>query len=100
MTVKAANLKPIGDRVIVKPLALEDKTKGGVILPETAKEKPIKGEVIAVGTGRILENGQKIPMEVKAGDKVLYGKYSGTEVKIEGEEYVILSEKEILGILK
>lgn len=100
MTVKAANLQPIGDRVVIKPLPQEDKTKGGVILPETAKEKPIRGEVIAVGTGRILESGQKIPMEVKAGDKVLYGKYSGTEVKIGGEEYVVLSEKEILGILK
>lgn len=100
MTVKAENLQPVGDRVVIKPLPQEDKTKGGVILPETAKEKPIRGEVIAVGTGRILESGQKIPLEVKAGDKVLYGKYSGTEVKIEGEEYVILSEKEILGILK
>lgn len=94
------NLKPIGDRVLVRPLPSEEVTKGGVILPDTAKEKPQEGEVIAVGTGRILDNGQKVPMEVKAGDKILYGKYSGTEIKIEGEEYLIVKENEILAIIK
>lgn len=100
MTTKTLNLRPLGDRVIVKPLPQEEVTKGGVILPDTAKEKPMQGEVIAVGTGKILENGTKVPMEVKAGDRVLYGKYSGTEVKIEGDEYLIVKESEILAIMQ
>jgi len=100
MTTKTLKMRPLGDRIIVKPLPQEEVTRGGVILlPETAKEKPQQGEVLAVGSGRILENGTKVPMEVKVGDKILYGKYSGTEVKIEGEEYLIIKETEVLAIL-
>ncbi len=95
----AINVRPLGDRVIVKALPQEAMTKGGVILPDTAKEKPQQGEVVAVGTGKVLENGTKLPMEVKAGDKVLYGKYSGTEIKIDGEDYLIVKESELLGII-
>lgn len=93
------NVRPLGDRVIVKALPQEAVTKGGVILPDTAKEKPQQGEVVAVGSGKVLENGTKLPMEVKLGDKVLYGKYSGTEIKIDGEDYLIVKESELLGIL-
>jgi chaperonin GroES len=100
MATKTLNLKPLGDRVIVQALPQEDKTRGGVILPETAKEKPQQASVVAVGEGRILDNGTKVAMEVKPGDRILYGKYSGTEVKIEGEEYLIIKESEILAILK
>jgi chaperonin GroES len=99
MATKTFSVKPLGDRVIIKALPQDEKTKGGVILPDTAKEKPQQGEVVAVGSGRILDNGTKVTMEVKAGDKVLYGKYSGTEIKIEGEEYLIVKESEILGII-
>lgn len=100
MPTKTVNLKPLGDRVLIKPLPQEEKTKGGIILPDTAQEKPQQGEVMAVGGGKTLDNGQKVSMEVNVGDKVLYGKYSGAEVKVEGEEYLIIQEKEILGILK
>ena len=93
------SVRPLGDRVIVQALPQEAVTKGGVILPDTAKEKPQQGEVIAVGNGKVLDNGTKLPMEVKVGDKVLYGKYSGTEIKIDGEDYLIVKESEILGIL-
>ena len=93
------NIKPLGDRVIVKALPQEEKTRGGVILPDTAKEKPQQGEVVAVGPGRVTEKGTTVDMEVKAGDRVLYGKYSGTEVKIDGQEYLIVKESEILAIL-
>ncbi|MFH0802219.1 MAG: co-chaperone GroES [bacterium] len=99
-TKTAAKLMPLGDRLVVKPLPLEEVTKGGIILPDTAKEKPQQGEVIAVGNGRILDNGQKAPMEVKVGEKVLYGKYSGTEIKLDGEEYLIIAEKEVFAIVK
>lgn len=91
-------IKPLGDRVVVKPSPQEEKTKGGIVLPDTAKEKPQKGEVVAVGPGKLLENGQKVPLEVKVGDKVIYAKYGGTEVKINGEEYLILRESDILAI--
>lgn len=94
----AKNLKPIGDRVVVKPEPEEIKTKSGIVLPDSAKEKPSEGTVVAVGSGKILDNGQKVPMEVKIGDKIIYSKYGGTEVKIEGEEYMILSERDILAI--
>lgn len=100
MTTLTVKLQPLGDRVMVKPMPQEEVTKGGVVLPDTAKEKPQQGEVLAVGSGRMLENGQKVPMEVKVGDRILYGKYSGTEIKVEGEEYLILSEKDILAIVK
>jgi len=99
MTDKALNIKPLGDRVIVKALPQEEKTRGGVILPDTAKEKPQQGEVVAVGPGRITDKGVKVDMEVRVGDRVLYGKYSGTEVKIEGQEYLIVKESEVLAIL-
>lgn len=99
-TATKLSIRPLGDRVILKALPSEEKTRGGVILPDTAKEKPQQAEVVAVGTGRILDNGEKVKMEVQVGDKVLYGKYSGTEVKIEGEEYLIVKESEILGILQ
>lgn len=92
-------LKPLGDRVVVKRIEEEPKTKGGIVLPDTAKEKPQKGKVIAVGTGRILDNGQKVPLEVKEGDIVVFAKYGGTEIEIDGEEYVILSERDLLAVL-
>ena len=94
------SIKPLGDRVVLKRLASEQKTAGGVILPDSAQEKPLKGEVIAVGSGKMLENGKRNHMEVSVGQKVLFGKYSGTEVKIDGEEVVILDQKEILGIFE
>jgi chaperonin GroES len=93
------NLKPLGDRVIVKPMEAEEKTKGGIILPDTAKEKPIEGTIVAVGPGRVSDDGKAIKMEVKAGDKVLYGKYSGTEVTVDGEEYLIMRESDIFAII-
>lgn len=99
MSTKTLNVRPLGDRVIIKPLPQEEKTKSGLIIPDTAKEKPQQGEVVAVGSGRILDNGTKVEMEVKTGNKVLYGKYSGTEIKLDGEEYLIVKESEILGIL-
>jgi chaperonin GroES len=92
----AANLKPLADRVIVKPLEEQEKKRGGIIIPDTAKEKPQEGEVIAVGPGKIADNGERIKPEVKKGDRVLYGKYSGTEVTVDGNEYLILRESDIL----
>ncbi len=93
------NLKPLGDRVVVKPVEKEERTKSGIVLPDTAKEKPQEGIVEAVGTGRILDNGTKIPMELKVGDKILYAKYAGNEFKIEEIEYLIVSEKDVLAIV-
>ncbi|RMG42807.1 MAG: co-chaperone GroES [Methanobacteriota archaeon] len=93
-------IKPLADRVLVKPLEEEDKTPGGIILPDTAKEKPMRGKVVAVGDGRVDERGERVKMEVKEGDVVLYGKYSGTEIKIDGEEYLIMRESDILAIVK
>lgn len=92
-------LKPLADRVVVKPSEAEEKTTGGIILPDTAKEKPQEGTVVAVGPGKISENGTKVAMEVKVGDKVLYGKYSGTEVTIDGVEHLIMRESDILAIV-
>ena len=91
-------IKPLQDRVIVKRIEEEEKTKGGIIIPDSAKEKPIEGEVIAVGPGKVLENGTKSTPEVKAGQRVLFGKYAGTEVKIDGVEHLIMREDDILGI--
>ena len=91
-------LIPLGDRVVVKQEPSEEKTKSGIVLPESAKEKPSEGTVVAVGSGRVLDNGQKVPLEVKIGDKIIYSKYGGTEVKIDGEEYVILQERDILAV--
>lgn len=93
------NLRPLGDRVVVKPAVAEEKTLGGIILPDTAKEKPHQGEVVAVGAGKIKNDGERAPMELKAGDKVLYGKYAGTEITYEGEEYLIMNENDIMAIL-
>jgi chaperonin GroES len=92
-------MKPLADRVVIKPSAAEEKTKGGIILPDTAKEKPVMGEVVAVGPGKVADDGKKIAPEVKVGDKVLYGKYSGTEVMIEGDEYLIMREADIFAIV-
>lgn len=92
-------LKPLGDRVVIKAAAAEEKTAGGIILPDTVKEKPVEGTVVAAGPGKVADDGKAIKMEVKVGDKVLYGKYSGTEVTINGEEYLIMRESDIFGIL-
>ena len=92
-------LKPLADRVVVKPSEAEEKTKGGIIVPDTAKEKPVWGEVIAAGPGRVTDEGKHIPMELKVGDKVLYGKYSGTEVTIDGEELLIMRESDIFALM-
>ncbi len=92
-------IKPLSDRVIIKPSPSEEKTKGGIILPDTAKEKPVVGEVVAVGPGRKNEDGALVPMEIKVGDKVLYGKYSGTEVTLDGQEYLIMRESDIFAII-
>ncbi len=95
------DIKPLGDRVVIKPLEAESKTKGGIVLPDTAKEKPQEGKVVAVGKGKVLENGAVQAPEVKVGDKVLYGKYSGNEITTkEGEELLILREEDILAIIK
>jgi chaperonin GroES len=96
---EVVSFKPLGDRVVVEHVEQADKTAGGVFLPDTAKEKPQEGKVIAIGSGRTLDNGSKVPMEVKVGDRILYSKYSGSEVKLEGKEYLIISEKDILAIL-
>lgn len=93
------NLQPLHDRVIVKPAAPEQTTKGGIIIPDTAKEKPMQGEIIAVGQGRIADDGKLIAMQLKPGDKVLYGKYSGTEVTIDNEEYLIMRESDVFAVI-
>jgi chaperonin GroES len=91
---------PLRDRILIKRLGEEEKTKGGIIIPDTAKEKPIQGKVIAVGAGKLEENGKRIPLDVKKGDRVLFSKYAGNEIKIEGEEHLIVREDDILGIVK
>lgn len=93
-------LTPLSDRVLVKPLAAEEVTKGGLIIPDTAKEKPQRGEIVAVGTGKTLENGNIVPLSVKVGDSVLYGKYAGTEISVEGVDYLIMRESDIFAICK
>jgi chaperonin GroES len=93
------NVKPLEDRILLKPMEAEQKTAGGIIIPDNAKEKPQKGEVVAVGPGKTSDKGQKIEMALKKGDKVLYGKYSGTEISIDGQEYLILRESDVLAIL-
>ncbi len=93
-------VKPLADRVVVKPFEETETVKGGIIIPDTAKEKPMQGEIIEVGPGRTTEDGKKIPMEVKKGNKVLYGKYSGTEVSIAGEEYLIMRESDIFAVIQ
>ncbi|MBF6570714.1 MAG: co-chaperone GroES [Candidatus Binataceae bacterium] len=93
-------IRPLGDRILVKRIKEEEKTKGGIIIPDSAKEKPQEGKVVAVGKGKKTEDGKVIALDVKAGDKVLFGKYSGSEVKIEGEEHLIMREDDILGVLE
>jgi len=93
-------IRPLGDRVLVKPLEKEKQERGGLIIPDTAKEKPQEGEIIAAGKGKTSDDGKLIPMDVKAGDKILYGKYSGTEIKIDGDEYLIMHQDDILGVLE
>jgi len=93
------NVKPLGDRVIIQPFEGLEKTKGGILIPDTAKEKPQEGKIVAVGTGKKTDDGKVIPLSVKVGDKVLYGKYSGTNITIDGEEYLIVREEEIVAII-
>ena len=94
------NIRPLHDRFIVRRLEEETKSAGGIVIPDTAKEKPIQGEIIAVGNGKILENGEVRPLDVKPGDKVLFGKYSGTEVKLGGEEVLVMREEDIMGVIQ
>jgi len=93
-------VRPLHERLIVQRSEEEEKTKGGIIIPDTAKEKPVEGKVIAVGTGRVKKDGTKLPLEVKKGDRVLYGKYAGTEIKMDGEEYLMMKEDDILAIIE
>ncbi len=92
-------LRPLQDRILVKRVEEEEKTKGGIIIPDTAKEKPAEGKVEAVGNGKLGDDGKRVPLEIKKGDRILFGKYSGTEVKIEGKEYLIMREDDVLGII-
>lgn len=98
MATGTVTLKPLGERVVIKRVAQEEKTASGLFLPDTAQEKPMKGEVVAVGPGKVLDSGEKTKMEVEVGQTVLFGKYSGTDVKIDGEEFTILEQREILGV--
>jgi len=93
-------IRPLGERVLVKPLPSEEKTRGGIVLPDTAKEKPQEGEVVAVGSGKLLETGQRVPIDLKPGDKILFSKYAGNEVKINDVEYLIMRESDILGVIE
>ena len=99
-TLTNVNIQPLGDRILVKPLEAKEVKKGGIIIPDTAKEKPQEGKVVAAGKGKITEDGKVLPMEVKPGDRILYGKYSGTEIKIDDEDHLIMHQEDILGILK
>ena len=99
-TASTKKLRPLGDRVVVQPTPREEMTKSGIVLPDTAKEKPQEGKVVAVGNGKVTEDGKKIPLDVKAGDKILFGKYSGSEVKVDDEEYLILREEDVLAIIE
>ncbi len=99
-TSTQVKIQPLGDRVLVKPVEPKEVKKGGIIIPDTAKEKPMEGEIIAAGPGKTTEDGKRLPMDVKAGDRILYGKYSGTEIKINDVEYLIMHQDDILGVLK
>ncbi|MFH1259190.1 MAG: co-chaperone GroES [Elusimicrobiota bacterium] len=92
-------IKPLGDRVVVKPLESKEVNKSGIIIPDTAKEKPQEGEIVAVGEGKVTDEGKRIPLDVKVGQKILFGKYSGTEIKIEGQDLLIMHQEDILGII-
>ncbi len=96
----AMKIRPLQDRLIVKRIEEEETTKGGIIIPDSAKEKPMEGKIVAAGSGKVLEDGKKLPLDVKEGDKVLFGKYAGTEIKIDGEELLIMREDDILGIIE
>jgi chaperonin GroES len=96
----ATKIRPLQDRIIVKRVQEEEKTKGGIIIPDTAKEKPIEGKVLAVGNGKVQEDGKVRPLDVKAGDRILFSKYAGTEIKIDGEEHLIMREDDILGVIE
>lgn len=96
---KGLGVRPLHDRILVRRMAEEEKTAGGIIIPDSAKEKPQRGEIVAAGNGRVTEDGKNLPLEVKVGDKVLFGKYSGTELKLNGEEYLMMREEDILGII-
>ena len=93
-------IRPLQDRILVKRIDEEEKTKGGIIIPESAKEKPMEGKIIAVGKGKVLEDGKVLPLDVKVGDKILFAKYAGTDIKIEGEEHLIMREEEVLGVIE
>ncbi len=93
-------IRPLQDRIIVRRIEEEEKTKGGIIIPDTAKEKPMEGKVVAVGKGKVMEDGKLHPVDVKVGDRILFGKYAGTEVKIDGEEHLIMREDDILGVIE
>lgn len=93
------NIRPLADRILVKPAPAEEKTASGIIIPDTAKEKPMQGEVIAVGKGRVADDGKVSPLELKVGDKILYGKYSGTEVTVDGDEYLIMRESDVYAVI-
>lgn len=99
-TLTKVKIQPLGDRVLVKPIEAKETKRGGLIIPDTAKEKPQEGEVVACGKGKTTEDGKVLPMDVKAGDKILYGKYSGSEIKLDDQEYLIMHQEDILGILK
>jgi chaperonin GroES len=96
----AVNIRPLHDRIMARRIEEKEQVRGGIIIPDTAKEKPLEAEVIAVGDGKITDDGKRIPLDVKVGDRVLIGKYSGTEVKLQDEEYIILREEEVLGVIK
>ena len=96
---KQLSVRPLHDRILVRRTAEEDKTAGGIIIPDTAKEKPQKGEIVATGNGRVTEDGKTLALEVKVGDKILFGKYAGTELKLDGEEYLMMREEDVLGVL-
>jgi len=100
MPTVSVKLRPLGDRVVVKATSRETVTKSGIVLPDTAKEKPQEGEILAVGPGKVLDNGKRVTLEVKIGQKILFAKYGGSEVKIDGEEYLILRESDIMGIVE
>jgi chaperonin GroES len=100
MNAVSVNIRPLGDRVVVRPLSRETVTKSGIVLPDTAKEKPQEGEILAVGPGKVLDNGKRTALEVSVGQKVLFARYAGTEVKVENEEYLILRESDIMGIVE
>lgn len=100
ITVATTNIKPLADRVLVRPVEQEERTKGGIVLPDTAKEKPQMGKVLAVGPGRVLDNGERQALAINAGDQVLFAKYAGTEIKVDGEELLLVAERDILAIVK